>query len=237
MEWTSEAIVLGAKRYGESSVILEVMTRDRGRHLGLVKGGRSKRMQPLLQTGNRLIATWRARLSDQLGQFMVEASEMRAARLMKERASLYAVQTMAAHLRLLPERDPHPRLYDGFQILLEQGDDPVTLGAVLVRFELALLEDLGFGLDLTVCAATGTSDDLVYVSPKSARAVSKEAGEPYKTKLLPLPHFVRGVGAKPDIQSIEDGLKLSGFFLERYVWQARALKSDVPREQFLNLLG
>ncbi len=190
MQWHDDGIILGLKRHGESSVIAEVMTRAHGRHLGLVRGGRSRRMQAALQPGNGVGVTWRARLDEHLGLFQLEASEFRAARLMESPLGVHGVQALATLLRLLPERDPHPDLHDRLAVLLEDIDVPGTAGALYVRFELALLDELGFGLDLSACAASGTQTDLIYVSPKTGRAVSRSAGAPYAARLLELPAFL-----------------------------------------------
>ena len=165
MEWREEAIVLGVRRHGETSVIAEVMTRSRGRHLGIVRGGRSRRQQPVLQPGNTVEAHWRARLDEHMGTFVLEPLTLRAASLIESAAALNAVQLAAAHIRLLPERDPHPRLYDGLAVLIEHLTAPQPVAALMLRFEIALLEELGFGLDLSQCAATGQTHDLVYHAP------------------------------------------------------------------------
>ncbi|MTI42378.1 DNA replication and repair protein RecO [Roseibium hamelinense] len=219
MEWTSRGIVLGTRKHSETDVILEVMTPDRGRHLGLVRGGRSKRHRPALQPGNELQLTWKARLSQHLGAFTIDPVRSRAAELMASSLALHGVQHLAELLRSLPERDAHQRLYEALQVVLDHLGDAEIAGPLIVRFELALLEELGFGLDLSACAATGRMDDLAYVSPKSARAVSREAGRPYHDKLLPLPPFLadgqRQPGSEIPFHDIRDGLTLTGFFLER----------------------
>ena len=184
MQWTDEGIVLGTRRHGETSLILELMTEGHGRHLGLVRGGRSRRLQPMLQPGNTVRATWRARLDEHLGNYTVEATTLRAARLIESAVGLYGVQALASLIRLLPERDPHAQIFTALAGVLDWLDDPVVAGALIVRFELRMLEELGFGLDLERCAATGTNDDLAYVSPKTGRAVSRSAGEPYHDRLL-----------------------------------------------------
>ena len=186
MEWRDEGIVVGVKRHGETSVILEAMTAAHGRHLGLVKGGRSKRMQPLLQPGNGVELVWRARLDEHLGFYAVETTILRASRLMDTPAALHAIVYMGALLRLMAEREPHPTLYaDACDIgaAIDAGRD---LAALLVRFELSILAEAGFGLDLAACAATGATENLVFVSPRSGRAVSAAAGEPYRDRLLQL---------------------------------------------------
>ncbi|HOV04534.1 MAG TPA: DNA repair protein RecO [Hyphomicrobiales bacterium] len=195
MQWTDEGIILGARRHGEGSVILEVMTAAHGRHMGLVRGGRSRRMQAALQPGNAVDIVWRARLDEHLGNFTVEPTDLRAARLMESPVATYGVLLLGAHLRLLPERDPHPALYGALRIVLDELHEPLHAGALMVRFEMALLDELGFGLDLSECAATGLTEDLVWVSPRSGRAVSRAAGAPYADKLLALPAFLAGPGA------------------------------------------
>lgn len=143
MQWQDHAIILGVKRLGETSVVAEVMTRARGRHMGLVRGGRSRAMQPVLQAGNLVEVTWRARLHEHLGEFRMEPVALRAARLMETATAVYGVQAMGALLRLLPERDPHPHLYDALDVILENLQNPADAGELFVRFELAVLNDLG----------------------------------------------------------------------------------------------
>lgn len=236
MEWREEGIVLGVRRQGETSVVAEVMTRSRGRHLGLVRGGRSRRLQPVLQPGNTVDATWRARLDEHLGFMTVEPVTLRAARLMESAVGLYGIQLLAAHLRLLPERDAHPRLFDTLALIVEHLDDPVAAGSLILRFEIALLEELGFGLDLETCAATGGRDDLVYVSPKSGRAVSRDAGEPWRDRLLPLPAFLKDDSA-PASADVSAGFRMTGFFLARHVWEPRALKEPDARVGTLGVIA
>lgn len=235
MQWSDDGLVLGVRKHGESGVILELMTRAHGRHLGLVHGGRSQRLQPVLQPGNGVHATWRARLDEHLGTYTVEAMALRAARFIGSPLALYGLATMAALLRLLPERDPHRALYDSATVLVEHLDEPAVAPALFVRFELAVLAELGFGLDLASCAATGQPHDLVYVSPKSGRAVSAAAGEPYKRKLLPLPGFLRGepVAAHPTLDEIKAGFALTEHFLQVHVFEPRGLLLPDERARFV----
>lgn len=234
MEWRDEAIVIGAKRHGETSVIAELMTREHGRHLGLVRGGRSRRLQPVLQAGNAVEAHWRARLDEQLGTFQVEATRLRAAGLIGSPAALYGLSSVAALLRLLPERDPHPALYETFGIVVDALHDPVHAAPLVVRFEMALLGELGFGLDLSCCAVTGAAEGLAYVSPRSGRAVSAEGAGPYAERLLPLPPFMRGdVSSFPTQSEIADGFRLTGFFLDRHVFSARGTPPPQTRDSYI----
>ncbi len=237
MEWRDEGIILGTRKHGETSAILEVMTRSHGRHLGLVRGGRSRKQQPVLQSGNRIDILWRARLDEHLGTFQAEALELNAARLFDSAAAIYGLQTLAGHLRLLPERDPHEKLYETLGLVIEHLDDPLAAGELVVRFELMLLDELGFGLDLSECAATGARDDLAYVSPKSGRAVSRGAGKPWQDKMLVLPAFLLpGSGLRADRAAMEDAFRLTGFFFSRHVYEPRGLVEPEARAAFLGAL-
>jgi len=238
MEWQDEGIVIGVRRLGEGDVILEAMTREHGRHLGVVRGGRSRRMQPALQAGNSCELVWRARIDEQLGQFALEPTQLRAASLMGSSTALYAIATLGALLRLLPERDPHPELYETLVIVLDALQQPALAAPLMVRFELALLGELGFGLDLLECAATGQTDDLIYVSPTSGRAVSAGAGEPYKDRLFALPAFLKQSNVEfPDAQAIAQGLALTGYFLERHLFGPRGIPVPEARSAFVALFS
>ncbi|MBA5776635.1 DNA repair protein RecO [Stappia sp. F7233] len=233
MEWAGEGVILGCRRHGENDVIVEAMTRERGRHLGLVRGGRSRRHQASLQPGNKVGLVWRARLDGHLGNYAVEPVRLRAAELMESAIGIYAIQALAALLRLLPERDPHPALYDALEVVLDHLENAEIAGALAVRFELQVLNELGFGLDLSQCAATGRREDLVFVSPKSGRAVSRDAGAPYADRMLPLPAFLLATGAEPrqaDGQAIGEAFRMTGFFLHRYVWEPRGIQPSDARE-------
>jgi DNA repair protein RecO (recombination protein O) len=237
MQWTDEGIVLGSKRHGEANAILELMTREHGRHLGLVRGGASSRLRPVLQPGNRLSATWRARLEEHLGLYNVEGLDARAAALLPIPHALYGITHLAALCRLLPERDPHPQIHAALADVLDALLDAGLAGPSIARFELKLLAELGFGLDLTSCAASGSETDLIYVSPKSGRAISRQAGEPWKDKLLPLPPFFAADEiedpAAISLNDIADGFRLTGFFLTRYVLEPRGLALAEARAGFI----
>jgi DNA repair protein RecO (recombination protein O) len=235
MQWTDEGVVLGVRKHGETSVILEVMTREHGRHSGLVHGGRSKSLQPVLQPGNTVQATWRARLDEHLGNFQVEGTALRAARLMNSSMALYGLGALAHLLRYMPERDPHFALYETLTVLVNHLDDPDLAPALFVRFELAMLAELGFGLDLSSCAATGTEQDLIYVSPRSGRAVSADAGEPYKDRLLKLPGFLIGQSRsnQPGEEDIRAGFALTDFFLHQNVFDPQGQRAPEERARFV----
>lgn len=237
MEWRDEAIILGLKRYGETSVIVEALTRNHGRHRGVVRGGRGKRLSAVIQPGNTVELVWRARIEEQLGQFAVEGLKLRSANLITQASSLYALSTLASHCRLLPERDPHEMLYETLEVLVDHLHEPKLIAALLIRFEIALLTELGFGIDLSCCAATGSTQELIYVSPKSARAVCRVAGEPYKDKLLKLPSFLngRGVLAEPNKDEIRAGFTLSAYFLDRHVFDPRGILMPEARQAFIGL--
>jgi DNA repair protein RecO (recombination protein O) len=236
MEWRDEGIILGTRRHGETSAILEVMTRSHGRHLGLVRGGRSRKQQPLLQAGNRVDLLWRARLDEHLGTFQVEALDLNAARLFDSASAIFGLQTLAGHLRLLPERDPHERLYESLEVVIEHLDDPGVAGELIVRFEVMLLDELGFGLDLSECAATGRRDDLAYVSPKTGRAVSRDAGEPWRDRMLVLPSFLLFGAQRADLATIDQAFRLTGFFFARHVYEPRGMDEPDARGAFLGAL-
>jgi DNA repair protein RecO (recombination protein O) len=240
MEWIDEGIVLGVKRHGETSIIVELMTRGHGRHLGLVRGGSGARMRGVLQAGNAVRATWRARLDEHLGNYLIEAANLRAAVFLDKAHALHGVTHLAALCRLLAEREPHTAIYDAFQEILDRLDDAKAVAPLVARFELDFLAELGFGLDLAACAATGSKDDLVFVSPRSGRAVSRAAGEPYREKLMRLPVFLRhsehDASAPPEPGDLLDAFTLTGFFLERHAFGPRGDPVPEARAQFVTAL-
>ncbi len=244
MEWTDDGIVLGVRRHGESSAIVELLTREHGRHLGLVRGGAGSRMRPLLQPGNGVRAVWRARLDEHLGTYAIEGTRLRAATLLASSHAVYGVTHLAALARLLPERDPHEDIFDLLEHTLDDFDDASEAAVHLVRFELAMLGELGFGLDLDNCAATGETAELIYVSPKSGSAVSRAAGEPWRDRLLRLPPFLRQ-GEDPGEEranawsdrDLQDGFALTGLFLLRHVLEPRGQGHSDAREGFINAVA
>jgi DNA repair protein RecO (recombination protein O) len=237
MEWTDEGIVLGVRRHGESSAIVELLTRSHGRHLGLVRGGAGKRMRPLLQPGNSVSAVWRARLDEHLGYYLIEGTRLRAANLFASSHAVYGVTHLASLARLLPERDPHEDIYEMLDHTLDDFDNVGAAAAHLIRFELAMLAELGFGLDLETCVASGVTTDLVYVSPKSGGAVSRQAGAPFQDRLLRLPAFLRsqddGASGWTE-EDLRDGFALTGLFLMRHVLEPRGQTHSDARDGFIN---
>lgn len=240
MNWSDEGIVLSARKHGESAAIVTLLTRLNGRHSGLVHGGSGSRARGIYQTGNLVSADWRARLSEHLGTLSCELLRPHAAGLLNERLPLMALISAAALVeRLLPEREPHPETFDRFCAQIESlGDGPCWI-ARYAHWELALLTDLGYGLDLSVCAATGSTRDLIFVSPRTGCAVSAGAGAPYRDKLLKLPEFLAGsAGATtvPEVDEILDGLRLTEHFLARCAKDADAGDLPIARAQFVDRL-
>ena len=234
MNWQDEGLVIGVRRHGETSVILELMTKAHGRHLGLVRGGRSRALRPVLQPGNHVEATWRARLEEHLGAYAIEPVKSRAARFIDHGFALHGLGYLGALLRLLPERDPHGDLFDMAGVIADRLDSPELSPALVARFELALLAALGFGLDLEACALTGARGDLAYVSPKSGRAVGREAGEPWREKLLPYPSFLRDNSlAAPGGEELVAAFRLTGYFLARDVFSARGVPMPPSRALYV----
>jgi DNA repair protein RecO (recombination protein O) len=232
MDWQDRGLIIGVRKHGETSVILEVLTQAHGRHMGLVRGGRSRAMQPILQAGNSVDLTWRARLEEHLGHFVVEGERLRAAHLMHSALSLHGLHHLAGLLRLLPERDPHPDLWRFAEVLADRLDDAAFAPMLMLRFELALLAELGFGLDLSECTLTGATEDLVYVSPKSGRAVGRDAGEPWRDRLLPLPSFLLMEEHLADVGQLSDAFRLLEHFLTRDVLAPRGLAISASRSAF-----
>ena len=242
MDWMGEGYVLSVRKHGETSAIIEIFTRDRGRYLGLVRGGVSRKLRPVLQPGNKIKVEWRARLEEHLGYFTVEPLSSRAAELMTDRLSLAGLNSACAMAReALPEREPHSDVFDAFEVLLENLHDPEIWPALYVNWEAGLLASMGYGLDLSRCAATGALDDLTYVSPRSGRAVCASAAEPYIDKLYALPSFMQPQSRRNDNrlrpEDIRDGLVLTGYFLEtRLQW---GVNKSLPeaRTRLYNMLG
>ena len=217
MEWSDDAIVLAVRALGETGAILEALTREHGRHAGLVHGGASRKAKAMLQPGNSLRVTWRARLEENLGSFHIEAAKMRAGIMLEHREALAGLNAFTSVASaVLPEREPHRPVFEAGEILLDAiADDGFEhWGPLYVRWEAGLLEELGFGLDLSACAATGATEDLAFLSPRTGRAISRAAAGPYKERLLPLPQFLLGSqNATASWHEIAAGLRLTAYFL------------------------
>jgi DNA repair protein RecO (recombination protein O) len=232
MDWSDDAIVLSVRPLGESGAIVEALTRAHGRHLGLVRGGASRRMKPVLQPGNTLHLHWRARLSEHLGSFVPELAHARAGSLMDGRESLIGLNAFTAIASAaMPEREAHENVFAAGEILLdamlENGLD--HWGPLYVRWEAGLLDALGFGLDLSHCAATGAVEDLAYVSPRSGRAVSRAGAGVYKERLFALPQFLLGSQNAVLRADIAAGLRLTGYFLLERVLQPHGREMPAAR--------
>lgn len=238
MEWTESGRIVSVRSHGETSAIVEILTREHGRHAGLVRGGRSRAMRPVLQPGNRVQAHWRARLDEHLGNYEIEADALSAGMLMDDALALAGLSAACAvAVAALPEREPHPNVADAFEVLVCALEQPEVWPAIYVRWEAGLLADLGYGLDLRKCAATGQTRDLAYVSPKTGRAVSAEAGRPYHDKMLKLPGFMTGTGELSP-GDVEAGLRITGHFLERRVlWPADRVLPEARLRMIDRLAG
>lgn len=219
VDWRDEGILISARRHGESAAIVELLTRHHGRHAGVVRGGASRRMTPVLQPGTRLAVEWSARLEEQMGTFRVEPVAPVSAALLTDGPALATLASMAALIgATLPERDAHPDLYARTLDLVEALGREPDWPARYALWELSLLAELGFGLDLARCALTGATEDLAFVSPQSGRAASREAGAPWADRLLPLPGFLReGWTTPPARDEVLAALALTGFFLDARV--------------------
>ena len=235
IEWRDEGLVLAVRPHGETSAILETLTAAHGRHVGVVRGGASRKLAAVLQPGTGLALEWRARLEDHIGSFTVEPLRSRA-HLLGDRLALAGLMAAASLLRAaLPEREPHPVLWVATRDLFDRLGTPGWTTAYL-RWELCLLEEIGFGLDLSACAVTGATEGLAYVSPRTGRAVTRAGAGDWAGRLLPLPEGIGGTAPLPP-QGVAQGLALTGFFLDRGL---RPVLQDRPlpeaRARLLDLL-
>ncbi|HRX38132.1 MAG: DNA repair protein RecO [Caulobacterales bacterium] len=237
MDFIDEGIILSARAHGENHAVADLFTAAHGRWAGLVHGGQGRRMRPILQAGNEVRAEWKGRLNESLGHFTLELAHAHAGELMQDRLSLAALTAACAIASAcLPEREAHPGAFTAMRILIANLDQPEIWPALMARWELGLLAELGFGLTLDRCAATGARENLVYVSPKSACAVSAEAGAPYKDKLLPLPAFLRGAASEPSAQDAIDALTTTGYFIETRILHLASKQLPEARVRILELL-
>ena len=236
MDWRDQGMVLSAQNHGETSVIIEVFTERHGRHAGIVRGGMSRKLKPVLQTGNQVSVEWTARLEEHLGAYRVEPVKSRAAAAMANRMTLEGYTTVSSMLRFAaPEREAMPELYAQTMELADEMERGEWLKSY-VLWELALLGHLGYGLDLTSCAVTGGTGDLEFVSPKTGRAVTRAGAGDWVDQLLPLPAFL-ATGGPADMGDVCTGLRLTGHFLKHHLAAALG-KADLPpaRHRLLNLL-
>ncbi len=237
MDWTDQGIVLARRRHGESAAVVSLLTREHGRHAGLVRGGSGKRAGSLYQPGNLLAAHWRARLAEHLGTLTAELVDAFASRVLDDALRLSALSAAVALLETaLPEREPHTPLFDATLELfraLASAAGAVGWGSTYARWELQALAELGFGLDLEACAATGERENLAYVSPRTGRAVSGGAGAPYADRLFELPAFLGTAGAAGDPHDVTAALRITGHFLERHVFGPHNRRLPAARTRFM----
>jgi DNA repair protein RecO (recombination protein O) len=237
MEWEDEGIVLSARRHGESALIVHLLTGGHGRHAGLVRGGQGRKLRGVYQPGNRVAVRWTARLAEHLGTMTGELLRGHAARAIDDPARLACLSAAIALAEsALSDREPHPRAFAGLSALLQALDADRGWAVGYVEWEMLLLAELGFGLDLSRCAATGGTADLVYVSPRSGQAVSAEAGAPYREKLLALPRFLAAPGEDATPQDVIAGAALTGHFLDARVFAPHGRALPPARARFVDLL-
>lgn len=238
MDWRDTGILLSARKHGETALILDVFTPSQGRHAGVLRGGTSRKLAPHLQPGAQLDLSWRARLEDHIGTFTVEPQRSRAASALSSRVALTGMNALLAMLAFcLPEREPHLPLYRRTETLLDLLGQPELWPLGYLRWEMALLDELGYGLDLSCCAATGATQGLVYVSPKSGRAVSAGGAGDWADRLLPLPPVMLGDDPDSDAE-IATALGTTGWFLEHRLAKAQRDKPLPPaRAAFIDLLN
>ena len=228
MDWRDEGILLSMRKHGEGSAIIDVFTPEHGRHAGIVRGGASRKMAPILQPGAQLSLEWKARLEDHLGAFTIDPIKSRAAAIMSDRRTLAAMGSVAALLTMgLAEREAHHTLYHRTADLMDAVGERNDWPSRYALWELALLTDVGFGLDFSECAATGGTQDLVYVSPKSGRAVSRAGGADWADQLLPLPRFLHMGETVDNPAEVAAALRTTGYFLEH--WFMPTLGKQMPQ--------
>lgn len=238
MDWRDQGILLAVRRHGETSAILEVFTPERGRHAGVLRGATSRKIAPMLQPGAQLDVSWRARLEDHIGSYTVEPIRSRAAAALNDRQALAGLNTVTALLvHCLPERESHLPLYTRTMGLLDILGETEIWPLAYLRWELALLEELGYGLNLSSCAVTGSSEALIYVSPKTGRAVSAAGAGDWADRLLPLPDCLRGEN-DTDSAGVEAGLRTTGYFLQKSLSEgAQGRPLPQARQRFIDLLN
>ena len=236
MQWADDAIVLTVRSHGEHAAVASLLTHEHGRHAGLVRDGRARASRGMMQTGNRVTAHWSARLGEHLGTWRCELVRAHAADIMGDALALSALGALAAVAEAtLPEREPHAPLFAAMAALIEAFAAP-GWPAAYVQWEIALLAELGYGLDLASCALTGAVEDLAYVSPRTGRAVSAEAAEPWRGRLIALPRFLAADGgdSAPSPGEIAAGLALTGHFIARHLLAPHGRPMPAARDRFVD---
>ena len=237
MEWRDHGILLSSKKHGETSAIIEVFTPNHGKHLGVVRAGTSRKLAPILQPGAQVNLTWRARLQDHIGTFSVELSRSRSAIALSDRLALSGLNAVVATLRsVLPEREAMGEFYEATEQLLDHLDQSDIFPLIYLKWEMFLLETMGYGLDLTTCAVTGKTSDLLYISPKSGHAVSTHGAGQWKDRLLPLPVVMIGKGSGDKVEVLA-ALNVTGFFIENHLFKGLGLdRVPYARAHLLELI-
>ncbi len=235
MDWADQGVVLSARKHGESAAIVNLLTAEHGRHAGLVRGGAGRRARGVLQPGNQVAAHWRARLEEQLGNYTIELTRERVSRLLDDALKLAGLTAACAVAQAaLPEREPHAAIHDGLVALLEALEGAPDWAARYVAWELALLRDLGYGLDLGRCAVSGATEGLAYISPRTGQAVTQAAAGVWRDKLLALPPFLAGGATEgADATQVAQGLELTGFFLSRRLFAPHGQEMPAARARFV----
>lgn len=241
MEWRDEGVILSVRKYGEFDAIVDILTRGHGRRKAMVKGAIGRRQRGNIQPGNEVNIKWRGRLESQLGTYSVEMKNARSVAFLYNASKLAALNSCTALLSTsMAENEVHEAVLDGLLVFLDTlqatTDNILNWGPLLIRFELGLLSELGFGLKLDVCAATGQNDNLVYVSPKSGQAVSEKAGAPYHDKMLKLPLFLTISGREISMQQINDGFRLTEFFMERHIFNPFGKSIPQARQMIIDYI-
>lgn len=234
--WQDQGVILSVRGHGEHGAVVSLLTEHHGRHAGYVRGAHSSKLRGIVEPGNLVSVHWSSRIADQLGNFTLEPNRAMTAPLMGDPLRLGALIAACSLCdACLPEREGHPGLFYGMVALLETLDGPAW-GPAYVMWEIALMRELGFGLDLTRCAAGGDAETLSYISPKSGCAVSEEKAAPYRDKLLPLPDFLKPGGSSIEPEDILLGLQMTGYFLEHWVFAQHTKGVPEPRAIFQSRL-
>ena len=239
MEWCDEGVILAVRRHGEAAAVVDLLTREHGRHAGLVHGGNSSKRRGSLQPGNQVAVRWRSRLVEQLGTYTCELERARAPALFHDRTGLAAISAVCALCETaIAERAPCREIFDGVVDLLDALEESGAWSAAYVCWEVALLSHLGFGLDLTRCAVTGRTDGLAYVSPRTGRAVVADVAKSHRHRLLPLPSFLAVADAVAvNRQDIAQGLAITGHFLDRHVLRPHGRELPLARSRLVERLA
>lgn len=237
MEWQENGYVISTKKYGESAVILDAFTRERGRFSGLVRGGTGRNKRSILQVGNFLKLNWRARIEDQLGQYQVEAINLNTGYILSSKLAPLGLSVICELIRKLPDRQAYGQLYDGFETVLKYLIEDDNWLPLLIKWQIGFLQQMGYGLDLSKCAVTGTTDNLYYISPKTGRAVCEDVGLPYKGKLFIIPPFIRGdLDQEVTVENLLEGLRITEYFLKKHIYNVQNIPFPEAQKLLFDLV-